>query len=138
FSELAAKSKLAMALGKGVSGVPVVADLAKMPHLLIAGSTGSGKSVCMYAISSGIMMNATPNEVRFVMVDPKRVELSSYSGIPHMAFSEVIVDMDKVVGVLQAVVGEMDSRYKKFASVAVRNLEAYNKHPRVMIKLPQW
>ena len=138
FSELAAKSKLAMALGKGVSGVPVVADLAKMPHLLIAGSTGSGKSVCMNAIIAGIMMNATPNEVRFVMVDPKRVELSSYSGIPHMAFSEVIVDMDKVVGVLQAVVGEMDSRYKKFASVAVRNLEAYNKHPRVMIKLPQW
>ncbi|MBK6319800.1 MAG: DNA translocase FtsK [Dehalococcoidia bacterium] len=138
FTELASKSKLAMALGKGVSGVPVVADLAKMPHLLIAGSTGSGKSVCMNAIIAGIMMNATPNQVRFVMVDPKRVELIGYSGIPHMAFSEVIVDMDKVVGALQAVVGEMDARYKKFASVAVRNLEAYNKHPRVLIKLPQW
>ncbi|MGE3075988.1 MAG: DNA translocase FtsK [Dehalococcoidia bacterium] len=138
FHDLAARSKLALALGKGVSGVPVVADLAKMPHLLIAGATGAGKSVCMNSIIAGIMMNATPNEVRFVMVDPKRVELIGYSGIPHMAFSEVIVDMDKVVGVLQAVVGEMDSRYKKFANVAVRNLEAYNKHPRVMIKLPQW
>ena len=138
FHEMGAKSKLALALGKGVSGVPVVADLAKMPHLLIAGATGAGKSVCMNSIIAGIMMNATPNEVRFVMVDPKRVELIGYSGIPHMAFSEVIVDMDKVVGVLQAVVGEMDSRYKKFANVAVRNLEAYNKHPRVLIKLPQW
>ena len=138
FKDTAAKSKLAVALGKGVSGVPMVADLAKMPHLLIAGATGSGKSVCMNAIIAGIMMNATPNEVRFVMVDPKRVELTAYSGIPHMAFSEVIVDMDKVVGVLQAVVGEMDARYKKFANVAVRNLEAYNKHPRVLIKLPQW
>jgi S-DNA-T family DNA segregation ATPase FtsK/SpoIIIE len=118
--------------------VPVVADLAKMPHLLIAGATGSGKSVCMNSIIAGIMMNATPNEVRFVMIDPKRVELIGFSGIPHMAFSEVIVDMDKVVGVLQAVVGEMESRYKKFASVAVRNLDAYNKHPRVLIKLPQW
>ena len=138
FQEMGKKSKLSLALGKGVSGVPVVADLAKMPHLLIAGATGAGKSVCMNSIIAGIMMNATPNEVRFVMVDPKRVELIGYSGIPHMAFSEVIVDMDKVVGVLQAVVGEMDSRYKKFANVAVRNLEAYNKHPRVLIKLPQW
>ena len=138
FAETMQKSKLSLALGKGVSGVPVVADLAKMPHLLIAGATGSGKSVCMNSIIAGIMMNATPNEVRFVMIDPKRVELIGFSGIPHMAFSEVIVDMDKVVGVLQAVVGEMESRYKKFASVAVRNLDAYNKHPRVLIKLPQW
>ena len=138
FSETMQKSKLSLALGKGVSGVPVVADLAKMPHLLIAGATGSGKSVCMNSIIAGIMMNATPNEVRFVMIDPKRVELIAFSGIPHMAFSEVIVDMDKVVGVLQAVVGEMESRYKKFAAVAVRNLDAYNKHPRVLIKLPQW
>ncbi|MGB4863287.1 MAG: DNA translocase FtsK, partial [Tepidiformaceae bacterium] len=138
FHDMAAKSKLALALGKGVSGVPVVADLAKMPHLLIAGATGAGKSVCMNSIIAGIMMNSTPNDVRFVMIDPKRVELIGYSGIPHMAFSEVIVDMDKVVGVLQAVVGEMDSRYKKFENVAVRNLDAYNKHPRVLIKLPQW
>lgn len=138
FQEMVRKSKLTVPLGKGVSGIPVVADLGKMPHLLIAGATGSGKSVCMNAIISGIMMNASPDEVRFVMVDPKRVELSAYSGIPHMAFSEVIVDMDKVVGVLQAVVGEMDARYKKFANVAVRNIESYNKHPRILKKLPYW
>ena len=138
FAELSRKSKLGLALGKGVSGVPVVADLAKMPHLLIAGATGSGKSVCMNSVIAGIMMNASPDDVRFVMVDPKRVELTAYSGIPHMAFSEVIVDMDKVVGVLQAVVGEMEARYKKFANVAVRNIESYNKHPRILIRMPYW
>ncbi|MBA4180921.1 MAG: DNA translocase FtsK [Anaerolinea sp.] len=138
FHDLAAKSKLALALGKGVSGVPVVADLAKMPHLLIAGATGSGKSVCMNAVIAGIMMNATPDQVRFVMVDPKRVELTAYHGIPHLAFSEVIVDMDKVVGALQAVVGEMDARYKKFAALGVRNIDAYNRHPRILKKLPYW
>jgi len=138
FAEVARKSKLAIALGKGVAGAPVVADLASMPHLLIAGATGSGKSVCMNAIIACIMMNATPDDVRFVMVDPKRVELVGYSGIPHMAFSEVIVDMDKVVGVLQAVVGEMEARYKKFAELGVRNIEGYNKHPRTLRKLPYW
>ncbi|MEP7216353.1 MAG: FtsK/SpoIIIE domain-containing protein, partial [Anaerolineaceae bacterium] len=136
--DLAAKTKLALALGKGVSGVPVVADLAKMPHLLIAGATGSGKSVCMNAVIAGIMMNATPDEVRFVMVDPKRVELTAYAGIPHLAFSEVIVDMDKVVGTLQAVVGEMDARYKKFANLGVRNIDSYNRHPRILKKIPYW
>ena len=138
FTDLERKSKLAIALGKGVSGTPVVADLARMPHLLIAGATGSGKSVCINAIIAGIMMNATPDQVRFVMVDPKRVELTAYGNIPHLAFSEVIVDMDKVVGTLQAVVSEMEARYKKFEQVGVRNLEAYNRHPRVMKKLPFW
>ncbi len=138
FQDLARKSKLALALGKGVSGVPVVADLAKMPHLLIAGATGSGKSVCMNSVIAGIMMNATPDHVRFVMVDPKRVELTAYHNIPHLAFSEVIVDVDKVVGTLQAVVHEMESRYKKFAAQAVRNIESYNRHPRVLVKLPYW
>ncbi|MFN0096482.1 MAG: DNA translocase FtsK [Dehalococcoidia bacterium] len=138
FGELARKSKLALALGKGVSGVPVVADLARMPHLLIAGATGSGKSVCMNTIIAGIMMNASPDEVRFVMIDPKRVELTPYTKIPHLAFSEVIVDMDKVVGTLQAVVAEMEARYKRFAELAVRNIEGYNKHPNVLRKLPYW
>lgn len=138
FQDLASKTKLALALGKGVSGVPVVADLAKMPHLLIAGATGSGKSVCMNAVIAGLMMNATPDQVRFVMVDPKRVELTAYAGIPHLAFSEVIVDMDKVVGTLQAVVGEMDARYKKFANLGVRNIDSYNRHPRILKKLPYW
>jgi S-DNA-T family DNA segregation ATPase FtsK/SpoIIIE len=138
FQDLVRKTKLALPLGKGVSGVAVVADLAKMPHLLIAGATGSGKSVCMNAIIAGIMMNASPDDVRFVMVDPKRVELTAYSKIPHLAFSEVIVDIEKVVGALQAVVAEMESRYKKFASMAVRNIESYNRHPRVVKKMPYW
>lgn len=138
FTQLAATSKLAVALGRGVAGKSIVADLAKMPHLLIAGATGSGKSVCMNAIITGIMMNATPDHVRFVMIDPKRVELTGYKGIPHMAFSEVIVDVEKVVGTLQAVVSEMDHRYKKFAEVGVRNIEGYNRNPRVLRRLPQW
>jgi S-DNA-T family DNA segregation ATPase FtsK/SpoIIIE len=138
FQEQLRKSKLTLALGRGVSGVPAVADLARMPHLLIAGATGSGKSVCINTIISGIMMNASPEEVRFVLIDPKRVELTPYSTIPHLAFSEVIVDMDKVVGTLQAVVSEMESRYKKFAGVGARNIESYNKHPRVLKKLPSW
>ena len=138
FYDLVRETKLAVALGKGVSGTAIVADLAKMPHLLIAGATGSGKSVCMNAVIAGIMMNATPDDVRFVMIDPKRVELTPYGRIPHLAFSEVIIDIDKVVGVLQAVVSEMEARYKKFSAVAVRNIEAYNRHPRVMRKLPYW
>ncbi len=138
FKELARKTKLALALGKGVSGVPVVADLGKMPHLLIAGATGSGKSVCMNSIIAGLMMNASPEDVRFVMVDPKRVELTAYHHIPHLAFSEVIVDLDKVVGTLQAVVAEMEARYHRFAAMAVRNVEAYNRHPRVLKRLPHW
>jgi S-DNA-T family DNA segregation ATPase FtsK/SpoIIIE len=138
FADAVRKSRLTVALGRGVSGTPVVADLAKMPHLLIAGATGSGKSVCINTIVAGIMMNASPDEVRFVMVDPKRVELTAYSKIPHLAFSEVIVDVDKVVGVLQAVVAEMESRYKKFAAVASRNIESYNRHPKVLKKLPYW
>jgi S-DNA-T family DNA segregation ATPase FtsK/SpoIIIE len=138
YADTLKKSKIAIALGRGVAGSPVVADLAKMPHLLIAGATGSGKSVCINAIVCGIMMNASPDEVRFVMVDPKRVELTGYGKIPHLAFSEVIVDVDKVVGTLQAVVAEMEARYKKFAELAVRNIEGYNKHPRVLKKLPYW
>jgi S-DNA-T family DNA segregation ATPase FtsK/SpoIIIE len=109
-----------------------------MPHLLIAGATGSGKSVCMNSIIAGFMMNATPDEVRFVMIDPKRVELTAYAKIPHLAFSEVIVDMDKVVGTLQAVVSEMEARYKKFAEMGVRNIDGYNRHPRVVKRMPYW
>ncbi|GAB4332993.1 MAG: hypothetical protein Kow0010_19140 [Dehalococcoidia bacterium] len=138
FERAVKRSPLAIALGKGVSGVPVVADLAKMPHLLIAGATGSGKSVCINSVITCLMMNATPDQVRFVLVDPKRVELTSYSKIPHLVFSEVIIDMDKVVGTLQAVVAEMDSRYRRFSEMSVRNIEAYNRHPRVLKKLPYW
>ena len=138
FRDVAARGKLAIALGKSVAGQPVVANLAKMPHLLIAGATGSGKSVCLNAIVTNLITNATPDEVRFIMVDPKRVELIPYSRLPHLAFSEVIVDMDKVVGTLQAVVAEMDARYRKFTELGVRNIETYNRHPRVLKKLPYW
>ncbi len=109
-----------------------------MPHLLIAGATGSGKSVCMNAIISCILMHASPAEVRFVMIDPKRVELSAFAPIPHLAFSNIVVDMDKVVGTLQAVIHEMESRYRKFASLAVRNIDGYNRSPRAAEKLPYW
>ncbi|MGE3982904.1 MAG: DNA translocase FtsK [Dehalococcoidia bacterium] len=138
YQRLAAKTKLALPLGKSVSGEPVVADLAKMPHLLIAGATGAGKSVCINSIISSILMQAKPEEVRFVMVDPKRVELVGFAMIPHLAFSEIIVDMEKVVGTLGAVIHEMEDRYKKFAALAVRNIESYNKNPKVTEQMPFW
>jgi DNA segregation ATPase FtsK/SpoIIIE, S-DNA-T family len=144
FQKGMAKSLLSLALGKGVSGEPVVADLAKMPHLLIAGATGSGKSVCINSIIACILMHATPEEVRFVMIDPKRVELAPFAEVPHLALSRVIVDMDEVVGTLGAVIHEMEARYTKFAKIAVRNLEGYNKHAKVTARedghrpLPYW
>jgi S-DNA-T family DNA segregation ATPase FtsK/SpoIIIE len=138
FKRLSARSKLAIALGKSVSGDPVVADLAKMPHLLIAGATGSGKSVCINSIIACILMHASPEEVRFVIIDPKRVELSQFAHIPHLAFSNIIVDVEKVPGTLQAIIHEMDSRYRRFAALAVRNIEAYNRHPKVTHRLPYW
>jgi S-DNA-T family DNA segregation ATPase FtsK/SpoIIIE len=138
FQRASSKGKLAVALGQSVSGEPIVADLAKMPHLLIAGATGSGKSVCMNSIISCILMHASPEDVRFVMIDPKRVELSAFGQIPHLAFSTIVVEMDKVVGTLQAVIHEMESRYRKFAAIAVRNIDGYNRNPRATEKLPYW
>ncbi|MEX0681849.1 MAG: DNA translocase FtsK [Dehalococcoidia bacterium] len=138
FLKANAKTKLAVALGKGVSGEPVAADLTKMPHLLIAGSTGSGKSVCINGIIACFLLHNTPEELRLVLIDPKRVELTTYASVPHLAFSKVITDVEEVPGVLQAVIHEMDSRYRRFAEIGVRNLEAYNKHPRATHKLPQW
>jgi S-DNA-T family DNA segregation ATPase FtsK/SpoIIIE len=92
----------------------------------------------MNAIISCILMHASPEEVRFVMIDPKRVELSAFGPIPHLAFSNIVVDMDKVVGTLQAVIHEMESRYRKFASIAVRNIDGYNRSPRAQDRLPYW
>jgi len=138
FQRLASRTKLALPLGKSVSGEPVVADLTKMPHLLIAGATGSGKSVCINSIVASILMQCRPEEVRFVMIDPKRVELAGFAMIPHLAFSNIVVDVEKVVGTLGAVLHEMEARYKRFASLAVRNIDSYNKHPKVMEKLPYW
>jgi len=138
FLKANAKTKLAIALGKGVSGEPVAADLTKMPHLLIAGSTGSGKSVCINGIIAGFLLHNTPEELRLVLVDPKRVELATYASVPHLAFSKVITDVEEVPGVLQAVIHEMDSRYRRFAEIGVRNIEGYNKHPKASHKLPHW
>ena len=138
FQRMSTRSKLTLPLGKSVSGEPVVADLTKMPHLLIAGATGSGKSVAINSIIASILMQAEPEDVRFVMIDPKRVELAGFSMIPHLAFSNIVVDVEKVVGTLGAVLHEMEARYKNFATLAVRNIDSYNKHPRVTTKLPYW
>ena len=138
FQKANVRSKLAIALGKGVSGEPVAADLARMPHLLIAGATGSGKSVCINSIIACFLLHNTPEDLRLVLIDPKRVELASFAPIPHLAFSKIITDTEEVVGTLQAIIHEMDSRYRRFASIGVRNLEAYNKSPRAPHKLPHW
>ncbi len=126
FQKLRLKTRLALALGEDVSGQPVAADLGKMPHLLIAGATGSGKSVCINAIISCLLLQATPADVRLLLVDPKRVELSVYNDVPHL-LRPVVVDVDQVVGVLRWVVHEMDERYKRFEKEGVRNIEGFNK-----------
>ena len=120
------KSKLCIALGKDVAGNIQLADIAKMPHVLIAGSTGSGKSVCINTIITSIVYHAKPSEVKFVMVDPKVVELSVYNGIPHLLIP-VVTDPKKAAGALAWAVQEMDDRYNKFASKGVRDLKGYNK-----------
>ncbi|OGD10229.1 hypothetical protein A2397_02545, partial [Candidatus Amesbacteria bacterium RIFOXYB1_FULL_44_23] len=119
------KSKLAVALGLDVSGQPVVADIGKMPHILIAGQTGSGKSVCINAFLASLLFRCSPQELNLIMVDPKRVELTGYNGIPHL-LCPVIVEPEKVLSALKWSMAEMDRRYKLFAEVGVRNLEGYN------------
>lgn len=121
----AKKSKLAVTLGLDVSGKPVIADIAKMPHVLIAGQTGSGKSVCVNTFLASILFRSSPSEVKFIMVDPKRVELTGYNDIPHL-LSPVIVDANKVISALRWLLREMDRRYTIFAQSGVRNLESYN------------
>lgn len=119
------KSKLAVALGLDVSGTPVVADIGRMPHILIAGATGSGKSVTINAFIASLLFRTSPQELNLIMVDPKRVELTGYNGIPHL-LSPVIVDPDKVLSALKWATAEMDRRYRLFAEVGVRNIESYN------------
>lgn len=119
------KSKLSVALGKDVAGNTVIADIAKMPHVLVAGSTGSGKSVCINTIISSVIYNAKPSEVKLVMVDPKVVELSVYNGIPHLLIP-VVTDPKKAAGALAWAVQEMDNRYNEFAKKGVRDLKGYN------------
>lgn len=119
------KAPLRFALGQNVAGNAVAADLAAMPHLLIAGATGSGKSVCVNALICCLLLNNTPDDLRLVMVDPKRVELTGYNGIPHL-LSPVVVETEKVVTVLQWVTREMDMRYRKLAEAGCRNIQEYN------------
>ncbi len=119
------KSKLAFAVGKDIGGNAIVADLSKMPHLLIAGATGSGKSVCINAIISSLLCKARPEEVKLVLIDPKMVELGNYNGIPHLLIP-VVTDSTKAAAALNWAVGEMTGRYKKFAAVGARDIATYN------------
>lgn len=122
-----AKSKLNVALGKDISGTVVCTDLAKMPHLLIAGTTGSGKSVCLNCMIASILYNAKPSEVKLLMIDPKQVEFSVYNGIPHLLVP-VISDVRKAAGALSWAVGEMESRYKTFSACGVRDIGGFNNY----------
>ena len=122
---MSAASKLTFALGKDVSGEFKYADLTRMPHLLVGGSTNSGKSVCLNTIISSILYRATPREVKFVMIDPKRVELSLYDGIPHL-LAPVIKDVKQAAGIFRSVLKEMEERYDRFARLGTRNIDGFN------------
>ena len=138
-----AKSPVSLALGKDISGHPVVVDLAKMPHLLVAGTTGSGKSVGVNAMLLSLLYKATPEEVRLILVDPKMLELSVYDGIPHL-LTPVVTDMKEAANALRWCVAEMEKRYKLMATLGVRNLAGYNdkvkkaKAQKESIKAPEW
>jgi S-DNA-T family DNA segregation ATPase FtsK/SpoIIIE len=121
------RSNLMLALGEGVAGTPVIADLSRMPHLLIAGTTGSGKSVCMNALASSLLFQNSPLTLRLVMIDPKRVEMRHYNQLPHL-FGRVESDVECIVSVLHWLISEMQNRYQKFASVGARHLDDYNRH----------
>ncbi|MFC2001291.1 DNA translocase FtsK [Chloroflexota bacterium] len=135
FQKLLARSKLSLALGKGAGGEAIAADLTRMPHLLIAGATGSGKTVCLNTIVACLLLHNTPNDVRFIMVDPKRVELTPYNSIAHLAVP-VIVDPNKALSALRWLSQEMDQRYQKMATAGARNIEGYNKNKQGEDKLP--
>jgi hypothetical protein len=125
YEEFIAEAPLPIPLGVGSGGENVVIDLTRMPHLLIAGATGSGKSVCMNTIATGLLMSRTPEQVRIVMIDPKRVELTPYTGVPHL-YAAPVVEADVAVGILKALVEEMTDRFKVLESAGVRNIIAYN------------
>ena len=126
FQKIQARSKLAIALGKGAGGEAVAGDLTRMPHLLIAGATGSGKTVCLNSIICCLLLHNSPDDVQFIMIDPKRVELVTFNGMPHL-LAPVVVDADKAVKALRWLNQEMDSRYRQFAQAGARNIEGYNK-----------
>jgi len=124
-SEMRKGGALALPLGRNTAGAAVVADLTKAPHMLIAGATGSGKSVCINTIITGLLMQHGPESLRFVMVDPKMVELPGYNGIPHL-YGKVITDVEQVMGALTWLLIQMDDRYQLFRDLGVRNIDAYN------------
>jgi S-DNA-T family DNA segregation ATPase FtsK/SpoIIIE len=125
YTSLAKNSHLPVALGKGSDGEEVSFDLSNMPHLLIAGATGSGKSVCINAIITGLIMEKDPSEMQLLLIDPKRVELTPYNGIPHL-MTPVIVENDKVVGILKGLIQEMMNRYRRMEETGVRNIASFN------------
>ncbi len=126
FQKIQARSKLAIALGKGAGGEAVSGDLTRMPHLLIAGATGSGKTVCLNSVVCCLLVHNSPDDVQFIMIDPKRVELVTFNGMPHL-LAPVVVDADRAVRALKWLNQEMDGRYRLFAQVGARNIEGYNK-----------
>ncbi len=126
FQRIKARSKLAIALGKGAGGEAIAADLTRMPHLLIAGATGSGKTVCLNSVVCCLLLHGSPDDVRFIMIDPKRVELVTFNGVPHL-LAPVVVDTDKAIKALRWLNQEMDNRYRQFAKAGARNIEGYNK-----------
>ena len=126
FQKVRARSKLAIALGKGAGGEAMAADLTRMPHLLIAGATGSGKTVCLNSVICCLLLHNSPDDVRFIMIDPKRVELVTFNGVPQL-LAPVVVDTDKAIRALRWLNQEMDSRYRQFAKAGARNIEGYNK-----------
>ena len=138
YKGLVSKSKLAVALGRDIQGEVTCTDLAKMPHLLVAGTTGSGKSVCMNTMIVSILFNAKPDEVKLIMIDPKKVEFTLYASIPHLLVP-VVTDPRKAAGALSWAASEMDKRYAMFAETGVRNLQGYNKYAEEnnLPKLPQ-
>src|SRR5690606_12342970 len=121
----ASKARLAMALGKTIGGDPVITDIAKMPHLLVAGTTGSGKSVAINTMILSLLYRMTPEQCRLIMIDPKMLELSVYDGIPHL-LSPVVTDPKKAVVALKWTVREMEERYKKMSKIGVRNIDGFN------------
>jgi S-DNA-T family DNA segregation ATPase FtsK/SpoIIIE len=135
FQKTTTRSKLALALGKGAGGEAVAGDLSRMPHLLIAGATGSGKTVCLNSVICCLLLHNVPSELRFIMIDPKRVELTPFNSIPHLA-TPVIVDTGKALSTLRWLNQEMDNRYQKMATASVRNIEGYNKKNQGTDKMP--